>query len=269
MARKKVYGCAVRSSVWESDTPIVHDCGKLGKDFNIHVKPLVKEKIEALMEEYPSIEWLAYLIGEIDWDNSQAEVTDLAIPKDQTVTTASVDEIERDDVETIGVIHSHHRMVSGFSATDWEYINQNNTISIVIYDSGKKLEACVKKHTECGAIAFIKSPKVKFVTECDFDKQAFINEAKSKIKEYSYNSQGYGYGFGNNAFFPEDFYHGGRLFRGGGQSHKVNDKRSTFQDKRAEHDDGSWALEEDDPVKYGAVEVYDPVKGESEYYYPN
>src|SRR5210317_96436 len=65
-------GCQTRTVVnpaddeWETDLEVVTECGKFDRGGNgkvvVWIEPLAKVKIDALMEEYKSREWLGYLL---------------------------------------------------------------------------------------------------------------------------------------------------------------------------------------------------------------
>lgn len=172
-----------QTNEWDSGLEFVNNCGKCrNNDYSIGMRPLAKMKIDALMEEYPRIEWLAYLVGYIDHERGYAEIQDLVVPDSQEISTATVDEVER-NFDAVGVIHSHHNMNFGFSKTDWEYVNSNNDISIVVYNSGQSMECSMRVRADCGAITFIK-PNLRLVFNDSFDKDGFIQDAKSKIHEF-------------------------------------------------------------------------------------
>jgi proteasome lid subunit RPN8/RPN11 len=169
-----------KESVWDSGIEFV-SCSKVPNDFTINLSVTVKAKIDALMKEYPNIEWLCYLIGNINWNSNIANITDLFIPEKQKISATLVDDIEythRTDI--IGVIHSHHNMPAQFSGTDNEYINKNNDLSIVV--SHKEMNSVVRYKTPCGSFTFIEPTiKIDYSTVCDVE--SFINEAKEKIKK--------------------------------------------------------------------------------------
>ena len=184
--KKKMGQCyVVKKSVsedsWEVKIDTVSDCSKSPDNVVIWVKPIAKAKIDALMEEYPNIEWLAYLIGE----NNIVE--DIFVPN-QVVTATSVNNIrcsEFNDIKCIGVIHSHHGMGNGFSGTDHEWINQNHNISLCISKSG--IAGQVRWTTPCGCLKIV--PAItKLKLDVDFDKDGFVEAAKSKIEEKRYST---------------------------------------------------------------------------------
>ena len=169
---------------WESDVECITECGKAPIDMCVWVHPLAKEKIEALMEEYKNIEWLAYLIGEF---GEKIEVTDIFIPN-QEISTGSVDNIvcdEYNDINAIGVIHSHHTMGNGFSGTDDKYINQNHNISLCISVSG--IKGHVRWETPCGAFKVVDCI-VKVKTESLLNKEEFLTGVKEKIKKKTFTT---------------------------------------------------------------------------------
>ena len=171
---------------WEVEVDTVKACSKAPEDLTIWVELLAKVKIDALMEKYPNIEWLAYLIG--DPENDPYTVTDIFIPK-QVVTGTSVTDVicpEFNNLSTIGVIHSHHGMGNGFSGTDHAFVNQNHNISLVIAKDGIAGQA--RWTTPCGALKII-TVAVKPKIEIDFDKEGFLKETEN-IDEKKYEWKG-------------------------------------------------------------------------------
>lgn len=192
---------------WESDIECLSECGKAPKDMVVWIHPVAKEKIEILMEEYKSIEWLAYLLGEF---GEKIEITDIFIPN-QEITATSVDNIvceEYNDLNSIGVIHSHHGMGNSFSGTDDTYINQNHDISLCISNSG--IKGHVRWETPCGGYKIVECI-VKVKTESLVNKDEFVTNIKEKIKKKTFTTTvvyqgGYpGYGEGYYASKPGGF----------------------------------------------------------------
>lgn len=174
---------------WEVEIDKVHNCDKVPKKQKVLIDLFVKRKINALMKKYPSIEWLAYLMG--DKEKDPYHVLDIYIP-DQEVTATTVDNIqcpEFNELPIIGVIHSHHGMGNGFSGTDHEWINQNHNISLCIAKSG--IAGQVRMTTPCGALKIIEADiRVKYPDdEFDFDK--WVGEETKKIKTRTYQSNYY------------------------------------------------------------------------------
>lgn len=169
---------------WETDVECISDCSKAPESIVVWVYPLAKEKIELLMDEYKNIEWLAYLIGKF---GEKIEVSDIFVPN-QEISTASVDNVickEFNDLDIVGVIHSHHSMGNGFSKTDDDYINQNHNISLCISNSG--INGHVRWETPCGSYKIVDCV-VKIKTESLVDSETFIKEAKEKIKKKTYTT---------------------------------------------------------------------------------
>lgn len=174
----------VMNDGWEVKIDTVSNCDKMPKEYMVWMEPLVKAKINALMDKFPRIEWLAYLIGEVKEDN-QAIITDLHIPK-QKITSTSVDDIDCPEFNTlscIGVIHSHHGMGNGFSGTDHEWINQNHNISLCIANSGTAGQARLK--TPCGSLMIVPT-KTKVMFKSDLNKEDFLKEIDKKIEKKTY-----------------------------------------------------------------------------------
>ena len=168
---------------WETEVECISDCGKAPENLCVWIHPLAKEKIEILMEEYESIEWLAYLIGEF---GEEIEVKDLFIPN-QEITATSVDNIvceEYNTLDVIGVIHSHHGMGNNFSGTDDTYINQNHNISLCISKDG--IKGHVRWETPCGGYKIVESV-VKIKTESMVNRDEFVSDIKEKIKKKTFN----------------------------------------------------------------------------------
>jgi hypothetical protein len=185
-------GCQTRTVVnpkddeWETDLEVVTECGKFDKGENgkvvVWVEPLAKVKIDALMEEYKTKEWLGYLLG----DKEELTVKDIFIPE-QKATSARVDDIECEefnDLPIIGVIHSHHNMGTNFSHTDHTYINQNHDISLLVAHSG--IGGQIRKKVPCGAF-MVSEVKVRVALTVDWDKDEWMKDAKEKIKTPVYN----------------------------------------------------------------------------------
>jgi hypothetical protein len=169
---------------WEVKIDTISDCGKAPEEMIINIELLAKMKIDALMEKYPSIEWLAYLVGD---GTDPLKVVDILIPQ-QTVTSTRVDDVvcpEFNQVPIIGVIHSHHGMGTGFSGTDHEWINQNHNISLVIAKNG--VAGQCRWSTPCGCMKIV-PVKVKVTyPDLGFDKDGFIKAGSEQISEKKYS----------------------------------------------------------------------------------
>ena len=170
---------------WEVKIDTIKECGKQPEEMIIWFEPIVRVKINALMNMFENIEWLAYLIG----DPETRVVTDIHIPT-QKITSTSVDDIECpefNDLNCIGVIHSHHGMGNGFSGTDHEWINQNHNISLCIANNG--IAGQVRWKTPCGGLMIIEC-EVKLKLDVEFDEEKFKKEVNEKIsrKTYTYHN---------------------------------------------------------------------------------
>jgi hypothetical protein len=175
----------VKDDDWEVELDIVKECSKVSDNGTsvVWIEPLAKVKIDALMEEYRSQEWLAYLLG----DKEDMIVKDIFIPE-QIATAARVDDVDCADfnnISVIGVIHSHHGMGTGFSHTDHTYVNQNHDISLVVAHSG--IAGQIRSKVPCGAM-MITDAKVKMRFSVDgFEKDKFIDKVKTSIKKPVYH----------------------------------------------------------------------------------
>lgn len=189
-AFRKKY-CSVKTvdtdDSWENtneELNIITACGHKPEAIEIVISRVVKNKIDILMKQYRSTEWLGYLIG----DRETLRIHDMIIPK-QEVSSARVDvlgPIERQDI--IGVIHSHHSMGAFFSSVDDTYINGNHNLSIVVAHNGVK--AVVRWTTPCGSKMLVDG-KVVVERENLFDEDAFLEDAIENIleKEVTYQRQ--------------------------------------------------------------------------------
>ena len=126
-----------------------------------------------LLETEMSDEFLLYI--DLVETEKYFIVKNPVIPK-QKVTSASV-KVEDNRVNKKAVIHRHPSGVRSFSSTDYEYINKNNTLSI-LYVDGEFPEATVMKRMPCGEY-LIKTfkPKIYII----FDEKA--GEKAEKIFE--------------------------------------------------------------------------------------
>lgn len=197
--RQHFYGNNVQREPdeWECEIDTVKDCSKAPKDDDliVYIKPLVKRKIDLLMDKYKNREWLAYLFGEV---GEQIIIEDMDVPK-QRATAARVDEVEYKVPEgkrVIGVIHSHHSMGATFSGTDDTWINMNHDISILVAHTG--IQSRVRWTAPCGAKKAVKA-KVRLMLDVDMDAEKFLSDVESKLEEEAkrfvprYSSMGGGF----------------------------------------------------------------------------
>ncbi len=175
----------IKDDDWEVELDIVKECGKVCDNGGaiVWIEPLAKVKIDALMKEYKSMEWLAYLLG----DKENMTVKDIFVPE-QSASAALVDDVECvefNNLSVIGVMHSHHGMGTGFSGTDHKYVNQNHDISLVVAHSG--IAGQIRSKVPCGAL-MITEAKVKLSFSVDgFEPDKFISKVKSNIKKKTYH----------------------------------------------------------------------------------
>ena len=235
------------NEAWEVKIDCVTECSKAPSEITVWMMPLVKEQIEALMSEYKNIEWLAYLIG--NWvDDKTPVVKELFIPE-QKVSSAAVNNIncpEHNEINVIGVIHSHHTMNHKFSQIDDDWINQNHNISLVVSHTG--MEGQVRWKTPCGSLKTVEA-KTKLWYDVNFDKKDFIKKAKEKIKENTYNVSEAGWNQRwNNKFSPqqESYMNGNSV-----KQDIENDKNETIEEDTINNNEDT---EEDIPWE---VEIKD------------
>lgn len=172
----KIKSVVFQDEAWETEIDCVDSCSNAPENIVIWMRPVVKEKIDFLMKKFRSIEWLAYLIGK------DFIVEDIFIPS-QRVSSARVDDVdcpEFNDLEVMGVMHSHHGMGTGFSGTDHEWINQNHDISIVIANTGAAGQ--VRWKTPCGSIKIVDA-SVKLKLDTGVDLESFEKDVDEKIKQ--------------------------------------------------------------------------------------
>jgi len=169
---------------WEVEIDVIDQCSKAPAEIIALIEVQAKVKIDALMDKFPNIEWLAYLLG----DKAQPTIIkDIHVPK-QDVTTTSVDNIqcpEFNELPVIGVIHSHHGMGTGFSGTDHKFLNQNHNLSIVIAKNG--IAGQMRWTTPCGGLKII-PVKCRVKYDIVFDKDLFVKDTDPKINQKGYAS---------------------------------------------------------------------------------
>lgn len=205
--------------IWDSEMSFVGCCGKLPDLFDIKLEPKVYRKIEILMQEKENIEWLAFLMGDIEWDSGYAVITDLHIPDSQSVTMGNVDKVDCDDDvrrSLIGVIHSHHKMGAFFSNDDWNYLNNNHNISIVVSNKQghNEFKSVVRYRTQCGSYTHINGNVSIHCAIDEAEMNDFIDDIGEKIKSgmgefkvytyrpnrhFAHGARGYGYGYHQSA----------------------------------------------------------------------
>jgi hypothetical protein len=229
---------------WEVKIDTVSECSKAPGDITVKIALEAKLKIDSLMEKFPNIEWLAYLIGraadeEADVKADPLHIVDIHIPTQQ-ITATSVDNIECEEfnnLNIVGVIHSHHGMGTGFSGTDHAFINGNHNLSLVIAKNG--VAGQYRWTTPCGSLKIVDDVKVKVIyPDFGFDKDSWLEEETKKIKKYVAPVSNYQYGVyqAGQAGYSH-LNHSQQKYKGPG-SIKKNDAWQTNDDDVPEFDQG-------------------------------
>jgi len=162
---------------WDSGLKETRRCGfKQQARPTIYLSTKVRQKIERLLEEVET-EWLAYLEGRQEGDNFF--VTDLYLPE-QRVSEVSVEVVERSSEKAfLGVVHSHGELCAEWSNVDDDFINANNTLSILVGANGAEIRAQARYALPCGYF-YRKEAVVR--TEQRLDDEKFVEEIERKIK---------------------------------------------------------------------------------------
>ncbi len=152
------------------------------KTINMTIK--AQQKIEILLEAYPSSEWLAYLVGHCN--TTKAVCGDIIVPphKEANGACAEAEPLTVPD-KCIGIIHSHHSMGTFRSGTDANYADMNHPFSLIVSKRGNGVEyggvSCSK--TPCDKI-IVKECKVSLNTiKPDFDIETWLEKAKENIEK--------------------------------------------------------------------------------------
>lgn len=182
-----LYGLPLKkTTIWETTIDKVTECSKTPSEIEVFFSPLTLEKLRLLNEKYPNIEWLVYFLG----NKEKREITDLIVPK-QRISTASVDDVEADSkLQIIGVGHSHHGMNIGFSSKDWDNVNINHDISVLIHNTGI-MEINVRVTTPCGCIKDVRGVK-RTIVDDSFNKEFFLKTVEENVSEHYYVRSSHG-----------------------------------------------------------------------------
>lgn len=205
----KAQGERQAQSCWDAGIVIHKTCSHMDiPKYIVEYSILADKKIKLLQKSYPSLEWLGYLVGKLDHENTTVFVDDIIVP-DQFVTGVNVMDVEygwNDGLPIIGVIHSHHSMGAFFSGTDDAYINQNHDVSIVVSTSQRSpVKGQVRVKAPCGD--YVLAEDLTFVVaepECD-GLEEFEASFRAKIKTFqapriSFARKG---GFGTASAVPQ------------------------------------------------------------------
>lgn len=171
---------AKKKGFWEVEIDCVTECSKVNTDVEAHFKPIIRPKIQLLMEKFKNIEWLVYLLGEKRFEDDKLifTINDIHIPI-QKVSSGLVWDVECSEYNTlpvIGVMHSHHGMGTGFSPTDHDFVNSNHNLSLVI--SNKQIAGQARVDTPCGSVKIIDKVTIKHLIDNNFDHEGFEKEIK-------------------------------------------------------------------------------------------
>jgi len=152
---------------------------------DVYLEIIARQKVGYLMEEYPSQEWLAYLIGR-ETENKNFFVEDIVVPPHAEASGAHA-EAEPFTVPSgcIGIIHSHHSMGAFHSHTDQTYADRNHPVSITVSkrQGGLEFDAVSAQKTPCGKVAMTQC-SVKYVAPPPlFDKEEWLKEAKTNVEK--------------------------------------------------------------------------------------
>ena len=183
---------AAAQQCWDAGIVVRKGCLHMNKpSYHIYLEQLADEKIKKLQSYYPTLEWLAYLVGEVDHEEQEVIVTDLIIPDSQHVTSVNVHDVEYSWNEgkiICGVIHSHHGMGAFFSGTDDAYINQNHDVSIVVSTSPQSpIQGQVRVKAPCGDYVLAEKEDIIFSVRnvSVLDESEFEKEFTNKINRFS------------------------------------------------------------------------------------
>ena len=167
---------------WGNDKVNGVTCSEVGKS-DVYLEMKARQKITFLMEEYPSQEWVAYMVGK-ETEKSNFFVEDIVVPPHKDVSSGGA-EVEPMTVpkDCVGIIHSHHTMGAFHSHTDQTYADRNHPVSITVAKRNGNLEydAVSAKRTPCGKISTVKADVFYVAPPPSFDKEEWLEEAKANI----------------------------------------------------------------------------------------
>ena len=151
---------------------------------DIFLEVLAKQKIQVLMEEYKSQEWLAYLVGK-ETEMGDYMVMDISVPPHASAYGASAEaEPFYQPKDCIGVIHSHHSMGAFHSGTDQSYVDKNFPVSVTVargQNNQLAFDAVHYTKTSCSRFINIKCQVKYLQPKLLFDRAKFLEAAKRNI----------------------------------------------------------------------------------------
>jgi hypothetical protein len=152
----------------------------------VYLEPVPKQKLEYLMEEYPSQEWLAYMKGRISKEGN-FHIEDLYVPPHASASGGSAEaEPFTQPKNCLGVMHSHHHMGAFHSGTDDSHVDRNYPLSITVaFGQGKALtfSAISFNKTPCGKELMVNCTVFYVANKPLFNKEAFLSHAKKNIEK--------------------------------------------------------------------------------------
>ena len=163
---------------------------------NIYLELTARHKLDILMDEYRSREWIGYLVGEIAKKTEDFFIEDIAVPphKESVYASAEAEPFNIPD-RCVGVIHSHHSMGAFHSATDKGHVDKNFPVSIVVArgtDGELTFNTTCVKDTPCGKTLSLDGEVHYLQPEPDFNAEAWLKEVKKNIDlgegKYTYGS---------------------------------------------------------------------------------
>jgi hypothetical protein len=171
--------------MWQTDKakkPAEQITCSLVKPSKVIIEALAKQKIELLMKEYPSQEWLSYMVGETE---PVMRIKDIVIPPHASASSGSAEaEPLHVPEHCLGVLHSHHHMGAFHSGTDDAYVDRNYPLSITVAigAQGLDFDAIMWQTTPCGKLLLSKC-SITFVYPLAADLTEFLAEAKANIQK--------------------------------------------------------------------------------------
>lgn len=154
-------------------------CPKATTNKEITIKDKAQRQIRTLLNEISTQEWMAILKGKEE--EEEIIVEELYIPEQETeaahISLTTKGDIEANEQQGIGWIHSHNNMATFFSENDINTASQNR-ISIVV-NNKQEMKALIKEKLPCGEEALIEIPVKQTYL---YDKET-LKAIKEKIKE--------------------------------------------------------------------------------------
>lgn len=153
----------------------VDACGRCKRENTIiSLTPEFVGKCRGFVEEYKDLEWAGVIRGQLPAPKNPVFVCENFIVPEQEVGEASADPTE--NLQGIGIIHSHNRMNAFFSPDDLKSAS-NYPLSLVV-NNDLEFKAKVRRQLACGAY-YVGDAKIQYYVPTILPS----NEEKAKIKE--------------------------------------------------------------------------------------